>query len=42
VSLQGSTTDEQSAQKQPAFFKLKIVLKPAQDDMVSATEAQPS
>lgn len=28
VSLQGSTTDEQSAQKQPAFFKLKIVLKP--------------
>ncbi|MDP3212084.1 hypothetical protein [Methylotenera sp.] len=42
VSLQGSTTDEQSAQKQPAFFKLKIVLKPAQDEMVSATEAQPS
>lgn len=28
VSLQGSTTDERSAQKQPAFFKLKIVLKP--------------
>jgi len=29
VDLQGSTTDEQSAQKQPAFFKLKVILKPA-------------
>jgi hypothetical protein len=28
VDLQGSTTDEQSTQKQPAFFKLKITLKP--------------
>ncbi len=28
VGLQGSTTDEQSTQKQPAFFKLKVVLKP--------------
>lgn len=29
VDLQGNTTDEQSAQKQPAFFKLKVILKPA-------------
>ncbi len=28
VDLQGSTTDEQSTQKQPAFFKLKVTLKP--------------
>ena len=42
VSLQGSTTDEQSAQKQPAFFKLKIVLKPVQDEVTKPTEAQPS
>lgn len=28
VDLQGSTTDEQSAQKQPAYFKLKLILKP--------------
>jgi hypothetical protein len=42
VSLQGSTTDVQSAQKQPAFFKLKIVLKPIQDGLVSTVEAQPS
>ncbi|MBA3695976.1 MAG: hypothetical protein H0W85_04260 [Methylotenera sp.] len=27
VDLQGSTTDEQSTQKQPAIFKLKLVLK---------------
>lgn len=27
VDLQGSTTDEQSTQKQPAIFKLKVVLK---------------
>lgn len=32
VDLQGSTTDEQSAQKQPAYFKLKVILKP--DDQV--------
>ncbi|OGV76769.1 MAG: hypothetical protein A3I83_07640 [Methylotenera sp. RIFCSPLOWO2_02_FULL_45_14] len=30
VDLQGSTTDEQSTQKQPAFFKLKVILKPQQ------------
>ena len=41
VSLQGSTADEQSMQKQPAFFKLKIVLKPV-SDTTSASEAQPS
>lgn len=27
VSLQGSTTDEQTAQTQPALFKLKVILK---------------
>jgi hypothetical protein len=27
VDLQGSTTDEQSTQKQPALFKLKVILK---------------
>lgn len=32
VGLQGSTTDEQSTQKQPAFFKLKVVLKPVTAD----------
>lgn len=31
VDLQGSTTDEQSTQKQPAFFKLKVILKPQQE-----------
>ena len=40
VSLQGSTTDEQSTQKQPAFFKLKIVLKPA-SDVTNASGVQP-
>ena len=30
VDLQGSTMDEQSTQKQPAFFKLKVILKPAE------------
>ena len=29
ADLQGSTTDEQSAQKPPAYFKLKVILKPA-------------
>jgi hypothetical protein len=28
VDLQGSTTDEQSNQRQPAIFKLKVILKP--------------
>ncbi len=28
VGLQGSTTDEQSTQRQPAIFKLKVILKP--------------
>lgn len=30
VDLQGSTMDEQSTQKQPALFKLKVILKPAE------------
>lgn len=30
VDLQGSTTDEQSTQKQPAMFKLKVVLNAAE------------
>lgn len=30
VDLQGSTTDEQSTQKQPAVFKLKVILKAAE------------
>jgi hypothetical protein len=30
VDLQGSTTDEQSNQKQPAIFKLKVILKPVE------------
>lgn len=34
VGLQGSTTDEQSTQRQPALFKLKVILKP----LVKATE----
>ncbi len=28
VALQGSTTDEQSTQRQPALFKFKVILKP--------------
>ena len=38
VDLQGSTTDEPSTQKQPAFFKLKVMLKPA--DMPPETLAE--
>lgn len=30
VDLQGSTTDEQSTQRQPAIFKLKVILKPVE------------
>ncbi len=30
ADLQGSTTDEQSAQKPPAYFKLKLILKPVE------------
>lgn len=30
VDLQGSTMDEQSTQKQPALFKLKVILKPVE------------
>lgn len=41
VSLQGSTTDEQSAQKQPAFFKLKIVLKPKTAEVKNNADVMP-
>jgi len=40
VDLQGSTTDEQSAQKQPAFFKLKVILKPAGTVMPDKAEVK--
>lgn len=33
ADLQGNTTDELSAQKQPAFFKLKVILKPADQSL---------
>jgi hypothetical protein len=35
VDLQGSTTDEQSTQRQPAVFKLKIILKAAEKPILS-------
>lgn len=38
VDLQGSTTDEQSTQKQPAFFKLKVILKPQQVQVENLAE----
>lgn len=41
VSLQGSTTDEQATQKQPALFKLKVILK-APDVTPDKPLAQPS
>lgn len=40
VDLQGSTTDEQSTQKQPAFFKLKVILKPQQAPAESLAEVK--
>lgn len=33
VDLQGSTADEQSTQRQPAFFKLKVTLKPVDEQL---------
>lgn len=36
ADLQGNTTDELSAQKQPAFFKLKVILKPADQSLPNA------
>ena len=41
VGLQGSTTDEQSTQRQPAIFKLKVILKPLEsaEKNVAANES---
>ncbi len=36
VDLHGSTMDVQSAQKQPAYFKLKVILKPADQVLFNA------
>jgi len=36
ADLQGSTADAQSAQKPPAYFKLKVILKPADQVLVNA------
>jgi hypothetical protein len=33
--LQGSTTDEQAIQTQPALFKLKIILKVSEEKLVA-------
>jgi hypothetical protein len=38
ADLQGSTTDELSTQKLPAFFKLRVILKPAVQLLPAATE----
>ena len=35
ADLQGSTADEQSAQKPPAYFKLKVILKPVVNQELS-------
>lgn len=40
VDLQGSTTDEQSTQKQPAFFKLKVTLKPVEAQAENLAEVK--
>jgi hypothetical protein len=37
--LQGSTTDEQSTQKQPAVFKLKVILKAAEKPLPTPISA---
>lgn len=39
VGLQGSTTDEQSTQRQPALFKLKVVMKPIELPTELASES---
>lgn len=38
ADLQGSTADEQSAQKPPAYFKLKVILKPVDQVLANAGE----
>lgn len=40
VDLQGSTADEQSAERQPAIFKLKVILKPIDDQQAKMAEVQ--
>jgi hypothetical protein len=41
VNLQGTTTDEQAAQTQPALFKLKVILKAPEVAPVSVGAKQP-
>jgi len=36
ADLQGSTADEQSTQKPPAYFKLKVILKPVDQVLANA------
>jgi hypothetical protein len=38
VSLQGSTTDEQTIQTQPALFKLKVILKAPEAKLVAGVK----
>ena len=40
ADLQGSTTDELSMQKQPAFFKLRVILKPAEQQVPAVAEVK--
>ena len=40
ADLQGSTTDELSTQKQPAFFKLRVILKPADQRLPAVAEVK--
>ena len=40
ANLQGSTTDELSTQKQPAFFKLRVILKPADQRLPAVAEVK--
>lgn len=40
ADLQGSTADEQSTQRPPAYFKLKVVLKPAAQESTNADEVR--
>jgi hypothetical protein len=40
ADLQGSTADEQSAQKLPVYFKLKVILKPVDQVLAKAGEVK--
>lgn len=42
VDLQGSTTDEQSNQRQPAIFKLKVILKPIEKPTITLSPGRSS